>query len=92
MLQNNVKKFITSKNNIKTELDKLKASLRKINLTLWNIEDKIRRHETQKKFDKKFIQLARNVYITNDKRSRVKSKINELTGSAIKEVKHYVKY
>ncbi len=92
LLRNEVNKFLSTKKNIKVKLDKLKTSLRKINLCLWNIEDKIRKHEAQKSFHKKFIQLARNVYITNDKRSHIKSKINELTGSEITEVKHYVKY
>lgn len=92
LLQSEANKFLFTKKNVKVKLDRLKTSLRKINLSLWNIEDRIRKHEAKKIFDKKFIELARSVYITNDKRSHIKNKINELTGSEIKEVKHYVKY
>ena len=50
--------------------------LKEVNNSLWNIEDKIRLHEKLKKFDKKFILLARRVYFTNDKRSKIKLSIN----------------
>ncbi len=66
--------------------------LKKINQKLWNIEDKIRDKERSKKFDQKFIELARNVYFTNDKRSKMKRKINEIFGSKIIEEKSYSKY
>lgn len=66
--------------------------LKTINEQLWDIEDKIRNKEKHKVFDKEFIQLARNVYITNDKRSDVKYKINQLYSSDIIEVKSYEKY
>ncbi len=71
---------------------KLKTKLYKINLQLWDIEDSIRRLEAKKDFGKKFIQLARSVYITNDERAEVKNKINGLFGSTLKEVKQYIKY
>ena len=48
--------------------------LSQINKKLWDIEDKIRYKEKMKKFDKEFIELARNVYFTNDKRSRTNEK------------------
>jgi hypothetical protein len=48
--------------------------------------------ETEKTFDSKFIELARNVYHTNDKRFRLKNEINEITSSEIREVKEYIKY
>lgn len=70
----------------------LKKELYKINLTLWNIEDVIRRLEAKKDFGEQFIKTARSVYITNDKRSVVKNKISSLFGSTLKEVKHYIKY
>ena len=73
---------------VKFEFKKLK----KINLRLWSIEDKKRKHERDKIFDKKFINLARNVYILNDKRAFIKKNINKLTGSDINEVKSYKKY
>jgi hypothetical protein len=66
--------------------------LKKINLMLWDIEDKKRNAEKNRKFDKTFISLARKVYIYNDKRAEVKSIINNITGSDIVEVKSYKKY
>lgn len=77
---------------VKTAVRKERAKLYNINLKLWNIEDRIRRKESLGKFDKDFITLARSVYFTNDKRSAIKSAINNLYGSAIKEVKHYSAY
>ena len=67
-------------------------SIKKVNLTLWDIEDKIRICEKNKDFKKNFIELARGVYLNNDKRSKIKSEINKLLGSNIKEIKHYVDY
>ena len=63
-----------------------------INSQLWKIEDDIRDCERNKKFDKNFIELARAVYITNDKRSQIKLDINNYFGSKIVEVKSYEKY
>ena len=65
------------------------SSLKKINLFLWNIEDGKRAAERKKEFGKKFIALARNVYIYNDKRALIKLKINQMTKSSIVEVKSY---
>lgn len=67
-------------------------SLKKVNLQLWDIEDLIREKERSKKFDEDFIELARKVYITNDKRFELKNKINDVYGSSIKEVKSYKPY
>ena len=64
----------------------------KINLELWKIEDDIRDCERNKKFDQKFIDLARAVYYTNDKRSQIKLDINNYFGSKIVEMKSYEKY
>lgn len=66
--------------------------LQRVNLRLWNIEDKLRKMELKGKFDQKFINTARSVYILNDKRFYYKNKINQILGSEINEVKHYVKY
>lgn len=68
------------------------ADLKQINEKLWNIEDKIRDKEKNKTFDKEFIELARNVYITNDQRARIKRNINEIFGSEIMEEKSYSDY
>ncbi len=70
----------------------LKADLKKINVKLWDIEDKIRDKERVKTFDEEFIELARKVYIINDERSRIKRNINEKVGSEIFEEKLYSDY
>jgi hypothetical protein len=70
----------------------LKASLRRINETLWQIEDDIRDCERAKDFGAKFIELARAVYRTNDQRAVAKRKIDELLGSDILEEKSYQAY
>ena len=67
----------------------LMEQLKKINLKLWDIEDGKRNAEKNKKFDERFIELARNVYKFNDERAKIKLKINNLLGSNIKEVKSY---
>ena len=67
-------------------------SIKKVNLTLWNIEDKIRICEKNKNFDKTFINLARSVYFNNDERAKIKSKINKTLNSNVKEIKQYVNY
>ena len=66
--------------------------IKEVNLNLWNIEDNIRICEKNKDFGKKFIDLARSVYLTNDKRSKIKAKINETLGSNIIEIKQYADY
>lgn len=63
-----------------------------INNQLWDIEDHIRDLERSKNFGDDFIQTARSVYFINDKRSDVKRKINELTGSNLTEEKSYEEY
>ena len=68
------------------------TELRKINEALWEIEDDIREKESQDGFDEKFIELARAVYITNDKRSDVKRDINMKLGSDFVEEKSYEEY
>ena len=81
----------TKKSNIEiTEnLQKLISDLREINMKLWSIEEEKRICEKNSDFGNNFIQLARNVYINNDKRAKIKSDINKLLGSNIKEVKSY---
>ena len=72
--------------------DKYMDELVKINSELWKIEDDIRDCERNKRFDQKFIDLARAVYFTNDQRSQIKLDINNYFGSKIAEVKSYKKY
>ena len=63
-----------------------------VNSKLWRIEDDVRDCERNKKFDQKFIDLARAVYLNNDKRSEIKLEINNHFGSTLVEVKSYEKY
>ena len=74
------------------EIIQYRSNLYEINRYIWMIEDKIRKKENRKEFDEEFIQLARDVYITNDKRFEVKNKINNILNSEIKEVKSYESY
>ena len=73
---------------INVYLDKLTE----VNSKLWRIEDDIRDCEKNKKFDQKFIDLARAVYKNNDKRSEIKLEINNHFGSTLVEIKSYEKY
>jgi hypothetical protein len=68
------------------------ANLTRVNEQLWVIEDEIRDQERAKRFEKKFIELARAVYITNDERAAIKKRINTALGSSIVEEKSYQKY
>ena len=71
------------------EIGRKYAELKKTNRELWDIEDEIREWEKRDHFGDRFIQLARLVYITNDKRARLKKEINLLTGSELMEEKSY---
>ena len=84
----------TQNSNIKLtkNLENLIKELKEVNLKLWDIEDNKRICEKNKDFGKVFVDLSRNVYLNNDKRARIKSEINKLLGSNIKEVKQYVNY
>lgn len=64
----------------------------KVNKKLWDIEDKIRILESEKKFDEEFISVARSVYFINDDRFELKKKINETFGSDVAEEKEYIEY
>jgi Family of unknown function (DUF6165) len=70
----------------------LQTQLKKINTALWEIEDKIRDCERAKNFGPQFIELARSIYRTNDRRAALKRQINEIAGSAIVEEKSYSDY
>jgi hypothetical protein len=84
-LKDTVEKFIPNQSKISKHVNDLKE----INLKLWDIEDGKRAAEKEKKFDDKFIELARNVYKLNDERAKIKLAINTTLGSNIKEVKSY---
>ena len=74
------------------QLEQLTDQLKKINESLWSIEDRIRDHERAGDFGPGFIDLARAVYKTNDHRAELKRQINELTGSRLVEEKSYARY
>ena len=84
----------TKNNNINfsKEIEILYKDLKETNEKLWKVEDEIRLCEKNSDFKDKFIQLSRDVYFTNDKRSKTKSEINKILGSNIKEVKQYSQY
>ncbi len=67
----------------------LLAELGEVNLRLWQVEDALRLHERRADFGPEFIQLARDVYRTNDRRAALKLAINTLLGSDIAEQKSY---
>ncbi len=74
------------------ELDRLADELTQVNQALWVIEDDIRACEAARDFGPKFIELARSVYIQNDRRAAIKKAINELCGSNIVEEKSYTEF
>lgn len=73
-------------------INQLFNELKKVNLQLWEIEDKIREKEKHSLFDDGFIKLARSVYKTNDKRSKIKKEINITLKSEVIEIKSYQDY
>jgi len=95
----NINKELDSLNNLLQQLPFSRADvsdevaeLKTINEKLWEIEDDIREKESQKSFDDGFIELARAVYFTNDRRSEVKRDINLKLGSDFVEEKSYEEY
>lgn len=88
-------------NNVRTELahllalaeahrhSVLEAELKQVNEALWDIEDRIRIKEHLQEFDNEFIEIARLVYVTNDRRADIKREINKASGSVLLEEKSY---
>ena len=74
------------------DVSALVASLKQVNVTLWEIEDRIREHEAARRFDDAFIELARSVYRTNDRRAAIKRELNVVLGSDLLEEKSYTEY
>jgi hypothetical protein len=66
--------------------------LKRVNCKLWDVEDNLRKLEKNNIFDTTFVELARKVYYINDKRCRLKNKINKITNSGLYEEKSYEKY
>ncbi len=98
-----IKSFVSDNKYVRKELEDLnlikstltqytleyEVELREVNEKLWKIEDRLRQLEKEQNFGEEFIELARSVYITNDKRAEIKRKINEQTCSIYKEIKLY---
>lgn len=70
----------------------LKKELKIANQIIWDAEDILRAMERTKTFDDNFIQAARSVYYTNDKRCSLKRDIDLLLGSHIREEKSHKPY
>ena len=85
-----LKKTLQDKN-LEIDID-LINNLKEVNNNLWEIEDNIRIKESNQKFDKEFIQLARSVYKENDKRASIKKEINQKYNSELVEEKSYNNY
>ena len=92
LLNKSISIIINQNKDRQIEILSLIDDLKKINYELWDIEDKLRECERKKIFDQSFIELARSVYLTNDKRSKTKLEINKKFGSQLSEVKSYTKY
>jgi hypothetical protein len=93
--RSNVRTELSALSAIASELDgdqrleEWKRALKDVNEALWSIEDRIREKEAQAVFDQEFIELARSVYETNDRRARIKREINLSLGSQLIEEKQY---
>ena len=89
---NLLKKIVKSKRLRARSISLQVKKLKMINVRLWNVEDKLRKFESNNSFNKDFIKNARKVYFMNDKRAELKNQINQITHSQIVEVKSYEKY
>ena len=89
---NLLKKIVKSKRLRTRSISLQVKKLKMINVNIWNVEDKLRKFESNNSFNKDFIKNARKVYFMNDKRAELKNQINQLTHSKIIEVKSYEKY
>jgi len=74
------------------DIKAMRSEMKRINETLWDIEDDVRDEERDKRFEDRFIELARSVYVTNDQRADVKKRINIYLKSDIVEEKSYQDY
>jgi hypothetical protein len=74
------------------DMDEARTELKAVNEALWEIEDKIRTKESAGSFDEEFIELARSVYLQNDRRAAIKRRINLESGSELIEEKSYADY
>ena len=95
--------FITNEQalgNINNELHQLKqisipcgidlSELTLVNKQLWDVEDLLRKYESEGYFGEHFIESARSVYKLNDKRAFIKKQINLIHNSVLVEEKSYI--
>lgn len=68
------------------------AELKQVNEALWEVEDRLRALEAERRFDSEFVELARSVYRTNDRRAALKRGLNVSLGSELVEEKSYTEY
>ena len=87
-----LKEIQNSSTKMTGKIKDLFQSVKNVNIELWDIEDKLRIYEKNKDFGKNFIELARGVYFNNDKRAKLKSEINKILKSNIREIKQYIDY
>lgn len=93
LAQNEHDQLMTSLSALKLDgIESYLDELESVNTELWKIEDDIREEERNSRFGEVFVELARSVYRTNDRRFAVKNRINDFYGSGIKEVKSYEEY
>ena len=78
--------------NFSKEIENLYLELKETNIKIWQIENDKRLCEKNSDFSEKFIKISRDEYFANDRRAKIKSKINILLDSNIKEVKEHIKY
>jgi len=83
---------LPSESKVLADLAALTADIKTVNEALWEIEDDIRDCERDRDFGPRFVELARSVYKTNDKRAALKRDINTLLGSELVEEKSYQSY
>jgi hypothetical protein len=74
------------------DVARLVAELKAVNLALWDVEDRVRGHEAEQRFDSEFVGLARSVYRNNDRRAALKRELNLALGSDLLEEKSYTEY
>jgi hypothetical protein len=88
LLQTSWQQFVDEDETVRS----IHAKLKSINEDLWGIEDDIRDKERAREFDQVFIDLARSVYVTNDRRADAKKELNLYLGSEMVEEKSYQDY
>lgn len=74
---------------IPVDISTLSNELFDVNAALWDIENFKRDCERVGRFESDFILAARQVYLKNDQRAKIKKDINIASGSVIVEEKSY---